>query len=74
MKPAIRRGVLVREDLGAGAWILKADDGTRWQILGDVPAALSGRRVAVEGEPEAAFGFAISAPALRARTIRADGS
>lgn len=72
MKPVIRRGVLRREDLGAGAWMLEADDGTRWQILGEVPEALAGTRVAIEGEPEAAFGFAISAPTLRARQVRSD--
>lgn len=54
------KGKLVRADLGAGGWILEADDGKRYQLAGDVPNELAGRRVEVRGKPAESFGFVMT--------------
>ncbi len=50
-------GTLVREDLGAGVWVLETDEGERLQLAGDVPRRLSGKRVVVEGSAGGGHGF-----------------
>jgi hypothetical protein len=66
------KGRLVKAELGAGAWILEADDGKRYQLSGDVPKNLAGRRVDVRGKEVEAFGFAMTGdPTLEVETITA---
>ena len=57
------KGKLVRADLGGGGWVLEADDGKRYQLSGEVPKELDGRRVEVRGKPVESFGFLMAADA-----------
>lgn len=66
------RGRLVRADIGTGAWVLDGDDGTRWQLQGDIPRRLSGKRVVVDGKRADTFGFAMTGPVLEVRRIEAE--
>ena len=43
-------GTLKRVDLGAGGWVLETKSGERIALFGDVPAALEGRAVEVQGK------------------------
>lgn len=52
-------GTLSRLDLGTGVWVLETDTGDRIPLYGDVPSALSGQRVRVQGEQVEAMGFAM---------------
>ena len=56
------RGVLHREDIGAGSWVLITTSGKRYTLDGSIPAGLAGKTVKVEGEVEegGGFGFAMS--------------
>ena len=54
------KGKLVRADLGAGGWILEADDGKRYQLAGEVPKELAGRRVEVRGKSIESYGFVMT--------------
>jgi hypothetical protein len=66
------KGKLVRADLGGGAWVLEADDGKRYQLAGNVPKELAGRRVDVRGKAVESFGFLISGdPTLEVEKITA---
>jgi hypothetical protein len=51
------KGKLVREDLGAGVWVLETDDGRRVMLDGDVPVGLAGKRVEVDGKSTDSQGF-----------------
>lgn len=64
-------GILEHVDLGSGAWVLVDDDGTRWQLDGDIPDKLVGRRVRLTGKESAGFGFAMSGPTLKVREVKA---
>lgn len=65
-------GVLRRVDLGSGGWALDTGSGSRVLLTGDVPAALAGRSVVVEGAPAGAFGFLMTGdPTVEVRSIRA---
>ncbi len=64
-------GTLKRVDLGPGAWVLDTPDGQRYQLAGDIPAELAGKRVKVEGKVENGFSFAMTGPTLRVKAIRA---
>ena len=61
-------GKLIREDIGAGAWVLESTDGKRWLLDGDVPAGLDGKQVRVEGRSSGGFGFAMTGDAVLAVT------
>ena len=65
------RGRLIRADIGTGSWLLEAEDGVRWQLAGDIPTALAGRDVTVEGAEAALFGFSMSGPTFQVASIRA---
>ena len=54
-------GTLVFNDIGAGSWTLRTDAGDVYALSGEVPKALAGRRVKVEGEIQdgGGFGFAM---------------
>jgi hypothetical protein len=56
-------------DLGAGAWVLEADDGKRYELRATDRALLQeGARVEVEGEVDAgAVSTAMAGPALRVK-------
>ncbi len=56
----IVQGVLRRDDLGPGAWVLVADDGKEWMLDGEVSPELSGAKVRAEGTPADSFGFAMN--------------
>ena len=66
------KGKLVRADLGGGGWILEADDGKRYQLAGDVPKGLDGRRVEVRGKAVESHGFLMTGdPTLEVEKITA---
>ena len=66
------KGKLVRSDLGGGGWVLEADDGKRYQLAGDVPKELAGRRVEVRGKSVESFGFLMTGdPTLEVERITA---
>ena len=66
------KGKLVKADLGGGGWVLEADDGKRYQLAGDVPKELAGRRVEVRGKQTESFGFLMTGdPTLEVERITA---
>ena len=64
------KGKLVQDDLGTGVWVLEADDGRRFQLQGDVPDKLAGKRVEVDGQESGLFGFGMVGPTLKVKSIR----
>lgn len=65
-------GRLERDDFGGPTLILRADDGQRFQLKGDVPRRWVGQRVRVHGSPaEAQFGFAMVGPIIDVRRVEA---
>ncbi len=63
------RGRVTFQDLGAGAWVLEAEDGKRYELRGVDGGRLSeGARVEVEGEVDASsVSTAMVGPALRVK-------
>ena len=63
------KGRLTFLDLGAGAWVLEAEDGRRYELHGvDRGALKEGARVQVEGDIDrAAVSTAMAGPALRVK-------
>ncbi|MEQ1503087.1 MAG: hypothetical protein ABMB14_12695 [Myxococcota bacterium] len=51
------RGKLVRVDLGTGGWVLETKSGEKIALYGDVPSALAGRQVHVDGDELDGAGF-----------------
>ncbi len=45
------RGTLRREFFGGEVWVLDAEDGARYQLVGRIPRELADRRVTVAGRP-----------------------
>lgn len=66
----IRRGRLTRRDVEGGTWVLHTAGGDL-VLLGDVPRALDGAEVEVEGDDAPSFGFAMAGPQFDVRRIRA---
>ena len=62
------RGKLERRDLEGGTWVLVAGR-EQWVLVGEVPAALAGREVEVEGDKDEGFGLFMQGPQLRVRRI-----
>ena len=62
-----RKGRVVFEDLGAGVWLLDAEDGQRYELVGgDSGLYLQGQRVEVHGRLDlTAMSFGMAAPALK---------
>lgn len=68
-------GHLQRVDLGAGGWALRTDDGTVHTLQGEIPGALAGRRVEVQGRARAAMGFLMQGgPVFEVDSVRATPS
>lgn len=69
-------GVLTREDIGAGVWVLTPVTGGRYQLLGHVPAKFEGELVSVWGTVAGSLlGIAMVGPIIRVSRIeRATGS
>lgn len=63
----ITRGRLERRDVSGGTWVLVTRTGS-WTLYGNVPAALAGKEVEVEGD-EGGFGIGMSGPTLAVRRI-----
>jgi hypothetical protein len=65
-------GVVERIDLGAGAFVLKADDGKTYQLAGaDRSMKKPGIRVEVEGDIDAnAVSAAMAGPVLRVKSFK----
>ena len=63
-------GRLVREDLGAGVWMLEADDGHRYQLAGAVPEEFAGRQVRVTGRKAGLFSFGMAGDSIQVESIR----
>lgn len=62
-------GKIQRIDLGAGGWMLVADDGRRFQVTH--PKLRDGQRVEVEGDVAASgVSFLMTAPVLEIRHLR----
>lgn len=64
------KGTLEFQDLGAGVWTLVTEDGTRWALIGVVPADMNGRQVEISGVESTQQGTAMTGPALEIRAIR----
>lgn len=65
-------GTLRREDFVGETWILDTDTGERFQLVGEIPGALAGKRVKVSGHRSSAgFGFAMVGEVIEVRSIRA---
>lgn len=62
-------GRLERRDLGTGVWILHTPSG-EVALYGDVPHALAGQQVEVEGESNEGFGIAMTGPAVTVWSVR----
>lgn len=64
-------GTLRREQFVDETWILDADDGQSYQLVGEIPSGLIGRKVRVQGErADAGFGFAMAGEVIAVRAIR----
>jgi formylmethanofuran dehydrogenase subunit C len=65
-------GTVEYRDLEGGLWQLKADDGTRYTLLGarGELKSLKGARVEVEGSLDEGFGAAMAGPQLRVERVR----
>ncbi len=65
-------GTVARDDFGGPVLMLRTAGGQTWQLEGDVPPSLIGRRVRVRGaEAEAQFGFAMVGPVIAVQRIEA---
>ena len=67
------KGTLIREDIGAGAWVLEGGDGKRYTLAGEIPAHLAGKSVEVKGKKSGGgFGFSmLGNPTITVRSISA---
>jgi len=67
------KGRLSFADLGAGAWVLEAEDGNRYELLGlDAHGLKEGARVEVEGDVDrGAVSTAMAGPTLRVKRCKA---
>lgn len=62
-------GKIQRLDLGAGGWLLVADDGRKFQVQHS--GLKDGARVEIDGEVEqGGVSFAMTAPILKVRSVR----
>ncbi len=62
------KGRVTFRDLGAGAWVLEAEDGKHYELLGDTGRLKDGGRVEVEGDLDAgAVSTAMAGAALRVK-------
>ena len=50
-------GRLEHIDLGPGRWVLHTDQGEQLELAGEIPRALVGQRVRVEGRKASALGI-----------------
>jgi hypothetical protein len=64
-------GTLEWSDLGTGTWTLISPTGQRLQLLGDIPAKLSGKAVKVHGQELEAMGIAMVGPIIQVERISA---
>lgn len=65
------RGLLKRESFVDEVWVLESAGGS-YQLIGDVPRGLEGKKVRVLGElAEAGFGFSMVGPIVEVRSIQA---
>ncbi|MBX2803856.1 MAG: hypothetical protein KTR31_39635 [Myxococcales bacterium] len=65
-------GTLRHEDLGPGAWILETRSGERITLMGEVPDALAGRQVRVQGREVEGMGITMAGGRMvEVRTISA---
>jgi hypothetical protein len=67
------KGRVSFRDLGAGAWVLNAEDGKHYELRGiDETALREGARLEVEGELDGgSVSTAMAAPALRVKRWQA---
>jgi len=67
-------GTILRSDLEGGLLQLEADNGTRFELEGDVAEQWVGQRVAVDGSVDRnALSFTMTGPRLIVKTIAAAG-
>lgn len=67
------KGTLEFADFGPGAWVLKTDDGKKVTLYGDIPEALKGQRVVVEGKKAGGMGFAmVGGDSVEVSQVRAE--
>jgi Protein of unknown function (DUF5818) len=61
------KGRVSFQDLGAGAWVLEAEDGKRYELLGvERQRLIAGTRVEIEGDLDAdAVSTSMAGPSLR---------
>ena len=68
------RGTLIYEDIGAGGWSLKAEDGKTYTLDGEIPPGLANKTVQVRGEVQSGggFGFMMSGgPVILVESVKA---
>jgi hypothetical protein len=64
------KGTIRRTDVEGGHWVLHADSGERYQLVGQVDGAKDGLRAEVEGKVDKqAMGFAMLGPQLAVAKI-----
>jgi hypothetical protein len=66
------KGTIRRTDVEGGHWVLHADGGDRYQLVGAVSGVKDGMRAEVEGKVDKqAMGFAMLGPQLAVSKITA---
>jgi hypothetical protein len=64
------KGTIRRTDVEGGHWVLDADGGERYQLVGKVDGAKDGLRAEVDGKVDKqAMGFAMLGPQLEVTKI-----
>ena len=65
-------GILQRLDFGSGGWKLICPNGDQYELVGNIPSDLEGKKVKVIGSQEESFGFLMSGlPQINVRSISA---
>jgi len=65
-------GILQPLDFGPGGWKLVCENGKEFELIGNIPASLQGKKVKVTGTQEESYGFLMSGlPQINVQHIRA---
>lgn len=66
------KGTIRRNDLEGGHWMLEADGGDRYQLVGSLDGCKDGQKVEVEGKVDKdAMGIGMTGPHLNVQSIKA---
>jgi hypothetical protein len=53
-------GTLQKIEFGSGGWKLVCENGQEYELVGEVPISLEGKKVTVTGSQESSYGFIMS--------------